>query len=454
MWRTGARRGKDENVRARMEKPQVEKPESFSQSLLTGISDEVRTELREAVMDGLNMTSALNMTRDRLVDEIRERLGKVANEKRISLNANEQQRLAEALVNEMRGFGPLEPLLEDDQITDIMVNGPNNVFVERGGKMVHTDVRFHDENHLLRIARSMAQQVNRQLDESHPMVDTRLPNGSRVNIVIPPVAIDGTVISIRRFSNSEITLDTLVGFEAISDQMKRFLDLASLCRLNIMISGGTSSGKTTLLNALSRSIGRSERIVTIEDSAELRLQQPHVVRLETRPTSPESSARPVTQRDLVSNALRMRPDRIILGEVRMGEAFDLLQAMNTGHEGSMGTMHANSTRDALSRLENMILMAGFELPMKAIRNQIASAVNLIIQAERLIDGRRRITKITEIVGIENETLQTQDLFEFKAEENKRGVIRGRFVSNKVNVAAMAKFQRYGMEDEIRYIIKE
>lgn len=410
--------------------------------------------VREAVMAGLNTTTALSIDKSALLKEIRSRTKKVADEERFNLNEMEIQALATAFVNELRGFGPLETLLEDDNITDIMVNGASKVFIERNGRIEHTDIRFQNEEHLRRIARQMAQQVNRQLDESHPMVDTRLPNGSRVNIVIPPISIDGTVISIRRFSNVEMTLETLVRFEAMSEQMKRFLELASFCRLNIVISGGTSSGKTTLLNALSRSISPNERIVTIEDSAELRMQQPHVVRLETRPASSESSAKSVTQRDLVANALRMRPDRIILGEVRMGEAFDLLQAMNTGHEGSMGTMHANSTRDALSRLENMILMAGFDLPMKAIRNQIASAVNLIIQAERLIDGKRRITKISEIVGIEGETIQTQDLFNFQAEENKRGVIRGRFVSNKVSVHALEKFRRYGMENEVRHILQE
>ena len=414
---------------------------------------ELRDSLIEAVFQQVNMEVATKMPYDRLVDMLEQLIGGVANERRLQINRTEQTSLALQVADDMLGIGPLEPLLKDDTITDIMVNGPHKVFVERKGKLVLTGITFRDENHLRNIAGRIARNVGRNLDEATPMVDARLPDGSRVNIVIPPISIDGTAISIRRFGKVDITLDMLVSFGALSEQMKAFLEVASTARLNILISGGTSSGKTTLLNALSRPISNNERIITIEDAAELKLQQIHVLRMETRPKTSERQAE-ISQRQLVSNALRMRPDRIILGEVRGGEAFDLLQAMNTGHEGSLGTMHANTPRDALSRLENMILMAGFELPMKAIRSQIASAVNLIVQAERMVDGQRRISRITEVTGIENDTITTQDLFYFNARDNKQGLIRGEFVCNNVNLRCMEKLQRFGLSAEVRRILTQ
>jgi pilus assembly protein CpaF len=419
----------------------------------TTLKTELRDSLIEAVFQMVNMETATKMVYDRLVDQLEELIGQVATERRLQINRQEQTSLAMQIADDMLGIGPLEPLLKDDTITDIMVNGPTKVFVERKGKLTLTPITFRDENHLRNIASRIARNVGRRLDEATPMVDARLPDGSRVNIVIPPISIDGTAVSIRRFSKVEITLDMLVSFGALGEQMKQFLEIASEARLNILISGGTSSGKTTLLNALSRNIANNERIITIEDAAELRLQQPHVLRMETRPKTSESASE-IGQRHLVANALRMRPDRIILGEVRGGEAFDLLQAMNTGHDGSLGTMHANTPRDALARLENMILMAGFELPMKAIRSQIASAVNLIIQAERMVDGQRRISRITEITGLENDVITTQDLFYFNARDNKQGMIRGEYVCNNVNLRCMDKLHRFGLAAEARRILTQ
>jgi pilus assembly protein CpaF len=331
----------------------------------------------------------------------------------------ERARLAKEIADETLGFGPLEPLLNERSITEILVNRPNRVFVESQGVLYLSNTMFKDDAHIMRIVGRILGPIGRHVDESSPMVDARLPDGTRVNIIVPPLAVDGPAISIRKFSRDVLTPQDLIGLQTISGELLEFLKSCILGRINTVISGGTGTGKTTLLNILSSFISRRERLVTIEDPAELQLQQPHVVRLETRPPNIEGKGE-VIQRDLVRNALRMRPDRIIVGEVRAGEAFDMLQAMNTGHDGSLTTVHCNSPRDALARIENMVLMANFDLPMRAIREQIASAIHLIIHMSRLEDGSRKVTKVTEIGGLEGEMITMQDIFEFRRTSSDNG----------------------------------
>ncbi|MCC6467543.1 MAG: CpaF family protein, partial [Alphaproteobacteria bacterium] len=366
-------------------------------------------------------------------------------EEKLSINLVEQRALVATMLNDMLGLGPLEPLLADETINDIMVNGPRQVYVERRGKLELTDVVFRDDAHVMNIATRIVSRVGRRVDESVPLADARLPDGSRVNIIIPPLAIDGPSISIRKFSKKKITLDIMERQQNLSPGMSRVLKIAGRSRLNILISGGTGSGKTTLLNAVSRMIDAGERIVTIEDAAELQLQQPHVVRLETRTANLEGTGE-ITQRDLVKNALRMRPDRIILGEIRAGEALDMLQAMNTGHDGSMGTIHANNPREALTRLENMVAMTGVKLPSEAVRSQIAAAIQLIIQISRMRDGMRRIVRITEVVGMEGEIITTQDLFwyEFKGED-RDGKLLGEFKCSGLRPHMAARAEYFGLD---------
>ncbi|HYZ20872.1 MAG TPA: CpaF family protein, partial [Rhodopila sp.] len=386
----------------------------------------VYADLRSLCLARLDPTIVAGMTADRLANEVERLISDIATEQRIQLNAREQRQLSQDLVDDMLGLGPLEPLLEDDGISDIMVNGPDRIFVEKGGKVVQTNVRFRDRKHLSNISQRVAAKVGRRIDESSPMVDARLEDGSRVNIVFPPLALDGPYLSIRKFSRREIDLPKLVSFGAMSPQMSRALEIMGRSRLNIIISGGTGSGKTTLLNAISRTIDHGERVVTVEDAAELQLQQPHVVRLETRPPNIEGRGE-ITQRDLVRNALRMRPDRIIIGEVRGPEAFDMLQAMNTGHDGSMSTVHANNTRDALTRIENMVQMGNMGLPSRSIKTQILGAVDVIIQVGRQRDGGRRVIQVTELVGLEGEVVTLHDIFAFEHEgENEQGRIVGRW----------------------------
>jgi pilus assembly protein CpaF len=320
-------------------------------------------------------------------------------------------RLIEEVKNEILGLGPLEPLLRDDAISDILVNGCNEVYIERGGKLYKTDVTFQDDDHLLNVIGRIVASVGRRIDESSPMVDARLADGSRVNAIIPPLALDGPVLSIRRFGREPLTIDTLIKNNSLTAQMAEFLNAIVKARLNMLVCGGTGSGKTTMLNCLTAFIPHDERIITIEDSAELSLQQPHVVRLETRPPNLEGKGE-VTQRDLVRNSLRMRPDRIVVGEVRGAEVIDMLQAMSTGHDGSISTIHANSPRDSLSRLEMMMMFSGFALPDRALRTQISSAINIFLQVARLPDGTRKLTKISEVTGVEGEAISMQDLFEF------------------------------------------
>lgn len=403
-----------------------------------------KEKIHPLLMEHIDASAINELSRADVEDQVSDIVAELLIQQRINLNKSEQRELVTLMLNDMFGLGPLEPLLADDAVTDIMVNGANQIYVERKGKLELTDVKFRDETHLLNVAQRIVAAVGRRVDESSPICDARLADGSRVNVIAPPLAIDGTSISIRKFSKKKITLDMMAAQGNLNQKMCQLLKIAGRCRLNIIISGGTGSGKTTMLNAVSRNIDPGERIVTIEDAAELQLQQPHVVRLETRPPNLEGKGE-VTMRGLVKNALRMRPDRIILGEVRGGEAIDLLQAMNTGHDGSLGTLHANRPREALTRLENMVNMAGLNLPPKAIREQIASAVNLIIQVARMRDGVRRVSHITEVVGMEGDVITTQDLYTFQfTGEDQTGRLTGDFVSSGLRPAFYERAEYYGL----------
>ncbi|HVB67257.1 MAG TPA: CpaF family protein [Acetobacteraceae bacterium] len=407
----------------------------------TAAPPEAIAELRAQCLSRLEPAAVSALPPDRLRPEVERLLSDIATERRLQLNAREQRALAAELVADMLGLGPLETLLEDDAIADIMVNGPHRVFVERGGKVTLSDVRFRDAAHLTAICQRIAAAVGRRVDESSPMVDARLKDGSRVNIVLPPLALDGPCVSIRKFGKKSIDFARLIGYGALTEPVAQVLQIAARSRLNIVISGGTGSGKTTLMNAMSRLIDHGERIVTVEDAAELQLQQPHVVRLETRPPSLEGKGE-VTQRDLVRNALRMRPDRIIIGEVRGAEAFDMLQAMNTGHDGSMSTIHANTARDALTRIENMVQMGNMGLPAAAIRTQIVGAVDLIVQVERQRDGGRRIIQVTEICGMEGDVVIMNDVFRLETTgERPDGRLAGRYIASRA---------RPGFADRLAY----
>lgn len=374
-----------------------------------GSVDQAKLVLQPIVLERIDTSAAAKMSREDLSRDLTGLIADLLIEKKIQLNAAERQDLVTQLLNDMLGLGPIEPLLADETISEIMVNGPKQVYIEQKGKLTLSDVQFRDNAHVLAIATRIVTAIGRRIDESSPLCDARLMDGSRVNIIIPPLAIDGPTITIRKFSKKKIMLDTMVKFGSMSPQMAKVLRIMGRCRANILISGGTGSGKTTLLNALSQMIDHSERVVTIEDAAELQLQQPHVVRLETRPANLEGHGE-ITMRDLLKNALRMRPDRIIVGETRGGEAIDMLQAMNTGHDGSFSTVHANRPREALMRLENMVGLAVANLAPRAIRQQIASAVDMIIQVSRMRDGSRRITHISEITGMEGDVITMQDLF--------------------------------------------
>jgi pilus assembly protein CpaF len=402
-------------------------------------------ELRALCLTRMDATAVASLAPERLLIEVERLISDLATEKRVQLNGREQRNLATELVDDMLGLGPLEPLLLDDSINDIMVNGPNHTFVERNGKLVQVSVRFRDWTHLTNICQRIAASVGRRVDESSPMCDARLKDGSRVNIILPPLAIDGPSLSIRKFSKKPIDFEKLIAYGSLTPPIARVLEIAARCRLNIVVSGGTGSGKTTMMNAMSRFIDPAERIVTVEDAAELQLQQPHIVRLETRPASLEGKGE-VNARDLVKNALRMRPDRIIIGEVRGAEAFDMLQAMNTGHDGSMSTIHANNTRDALARIENMVQMSSMGLSPKAIRTQVVAAVNLIVQVERQRDGGRRVTQVTEIAGIEGETQLLNDIFKFEVTgETATGHLTGRYEVSRIRSTFQERLQYFGLE---------
>ncbi|MFO1106878.1 MAG: CpaF family protein [Amaricoccus sp.] len=404
----------------------------------------VKAQVMPLLMQRIDISVASALGPDELRLQIAEIVEEIIVDLKIQLNATELRSIVRLLVDDMVGLGPLEPLLSDETVTDIMVNGPRQIYVERRGKLELTDVSFRDDAHVIHVATRIVTDVGRRVDESTPLVDARLRDGSRVNIIIPPLAIDGPTIAIRKFSKKEITLDVMARQANMSPDMATVLKIAGRARLNILISGGTGSGKTTLLNAMSRMIDHGERTITIEDAAELQLQQPHVVRLETRPANIEGEGE-ITMRHLVKNALRMRPDRIILGEIRGEEAIDMLQAMNTGHDGSMGTIHSNTPRDALTRLENMVAMTGFKLPAEAVREQIQSALHMIIQISRMRDGKRRITQVTEITGMEGEVVTTQDLFKFSYDgENSDGTLSGRFESSNLRPHFMPRAEYFGL----------
>jgi pilus assembly protein CpaF len=407
--------------------------------------DQARRTIQPLIMRRIDLAAAVSLPRKELVRQLEGLVAELLAEQRVQLNRPEQEDLVYQIVNDMMGLGPLEPLLEDDGVTDIMINGPKQIYIEKRGKLELTSVTFEDNAHLLNICNRIVSRIGRRVDESSPICDARLLDGSRVNIIIPPLAIDGASVSIRKFGKRQIGFDQMAQQGNISPAMATVLRIAARCRLNVIISGGTGSGKTTMLNALSGMIENGERVVTIEDAAELRLQQPHVVRLETRPANLEGNGE-VNMRDLVKNALRMRPDRIILGEVRGPEAIDLLQAMNTGHDGSMGTLHANRPREALTRLENMVTMGVASLPPKAIRTQIAGSLQLIVQISRMRDGIRRVTHITEVMGMEGEVVITQDLFtyEFKG-ESADGKLAGAFKSSGLRPHFLPRAAYYGLD---------
>lgn len=387
---------------------------------------ELKILIHRLLLDKINLGALEKLPRPAIRTEIAEIIGEILADRRENLNRAEREALVDDVLDELLGLGPLEPLLQDETITDILVNGPKTVFVERFGKLERAATTFQDERHLMRIIQKIVSAVGRRIDESSPFVDARLADGSRVNAIVAPLAVDGSLLSIRKFAKKRISMDRLIEFGSMTPAMGEIMHAMVSLRKNVLISGGTGSGKTTLLNALSAFIDGSERIVTIEDSAELQLQQDHVARLETRPPNIEGKGE-ISQRDLVKNALRMRPDRIIVGEVRAGEAFDMLQAMNTGHDGSMTTVHANTPRDALSRVEQMIGMSGIDMPARSARAQIASAVDVVVQVGRLSDGRRKILSISEITGMEGDTITMQEIYRFRMTgRTESGDVLGRF----------------------------
>ena len=406
---------------------------------------EIKIDLHRELLENLNLAALEKASEAELRGEIASISGEVLQEKSIVLNREDRQQLIKELYDEVTGLGPLEALLKDDTVSDILVNGPQQIFIERGGKLELSDITFKDEKHLMRIIDKIVSAVGRRVDESNPYVDARLQDGSRFNAMVPPIAVDGSLVSIRKFKKDKLKIDDLVNFGAFTEEMAAYLQAAVSTRLNVIVSGGTGSGKTTTLNALSSFIDNAERILTIEDTAELQLQQTHVGRMESRPPNVEGKGE-VSPRDCLKNALRMRPDRIIVGETRGAEVIDMLQAMNTGHDGSMTTIHANSARDGISRLENMIAMAGIEMPIKAVRSQIASAVNLIVQASRLQDGSRRMTSITEITGMEGDVISMQEIFRFQrvglTPDNK---IIGHFTATGVRSHFSERFRLWGYD---------
>jgi pilus assembly protein CpaF len=409
-----------------------------------GRYQQLKKDLHQKLIQGMDMSTLGAMSPEELQIEVRRAMEELCRLSPGLLSSRERDALIEEVLNETFGLGPLEAILRDTSISDILINGPKLVFVERHGRLEESPVVFQDEAHLLRIIRRIVGKVGRHVDETSPMVDARLADGSRFNAVIPPLALDGSAVSIRRFGSQPLKIGDLVAKRALTSEMVQFMEACTKARINIVVSGGTGSGKTTLLNSLSAFIPTDERIVTIEDAAELRLQQRHVVRMECRPTSSEGTGQ-VTTRDLLKNALRMRPDRIIVGECRGGETLDMLQAMNTGHAGSMTTIHANDTRDALSRMEMMVGMAGFELPMWIIRRQIASSVQIIIQAARLTGGPRKIIKISEITGMEGDTISMQDIFVFHPKGlDQAGRAQGQFVATGIRPNLLEKLAGIGI----------
>jgi pilus assembly protein CpaF len=403
---------------------------------------DLKIRIHRKLIDTLDLTKISSLEMEMIKVEIRRILEDLVMAESLPLSRMDRDRLVTEVQHEVFGLGPLELLMKDPEIADILVNTHSQVYVEKHGKLEKTEVRFRDDAHLMQIIERIVSRVGRRVDESSPMVDARLPDGSRVNAIIPPLALDGPILSIRRFGAEPLTMKDLIQFNSVPEPVAEVLRACVKSRLNVLISGGTGAGKTTLLNCLSNYIPENERIVTIEDSAELKLQQEHIVRLETRPANIEGTGQ-ITQRDLVRNALRMRPDRIVLGEVRGGEALDMIQAMNTGHDGSISTVHANTSRDALSRVETMMLMAGVNLPEKALREQIASALNLVIQLSRLNDGTRKLTEVSEVTGMEGSTITTQLIFKYDQKGIENGKVVGDFVATGVRPMFLDRLERYG-----------
>ena len=405
----------------------------------------IKEQVLPRLLERVDPEAAATLSKDELAEEFRPIISEVLTELKINLNRREQFALEKVLVDELLGLGPLEELLADPSINDIMVNGPDQCFVERKGKLELAQIQFRDEEHLFQIAQRIVNKVGRRVDQTTPLADARLQDGSRVNVIIPPLSLRGTANSIRKFAEKPITIDMMRGFGSMSEKMATLLKIAGASRMNVVISGGTGSGKTTMLNALSKMIDPGERVITIEDAAELRLQQPHWLPLETRPANLEGQGA-ITIRDLVINALRMRPDRIILGEIRGSECFDLLAAMNTGHDGSMATLHSNSPRECLARMENMVMMSDIKIPKEAISRQIADSVDLIVQVKRLRDGSRRTTNITEVIGMEGDVIVTQELFKFEyLDESSDGRIVGEFRSMGLRPYTLDKAKQFGFD---------
>jgi pilus assembly protein CpaF len=434
-------RSAPEPVRSRDERAAVLRPKGTQEF------EELKLRIHRELLEKLDLVALASLSREQGESQIRVAIGRLLEIQSTPLSRVDRERLIEEIAYEVLGLGPLDPILQDHNVSDILINGPQQIYVEKFGKLELTQVTFRDNAHLLQIIDRIVSRVGRRVDESSPMVDARLPDGSRVNVIIPPLALNGPSMSIRRFGRDPYKMDDLVAFRSITAEMVELLRGIVKARLNIVVSGGTGSGKTTLLNCLSSFIPDNERIVTIEDSAELQLQQPHVVRLETRPPNLEGRGE-VTARDLVRNSLRMRPDRIVVGEVRGGESLDMLQAMNTGHDGSLTTLHANNPRECLQRLEMMVLMSGIELPVKAIRQQICSAIDVIIQARRIADGTRKVLKITEVIGMEGDTILTQDIFEFsQTGVNANGIVEGYFRASGVRPTFMDRLAASGIKLE-------
>jgi pilus assembly protein CpaF len=436
----GAGRGQATGIQRRPSNDSI----FYARANRSGI-DQAMLEVQPVIVQRIDVTAAAKLSRDELGRQLNGLVAEILAERNVRLNGSEQEELIRLLLDDMLGLGPLEPLLADETITDVMVNGPRRVFIERKGRIEETNVRFRDNQHLMNIATRIVSQIGRRIDESSPLCDARLADGSRVNIIVPPLAIDGPSISIRKFSKQRITLDGMVALGSLTSQLATVIKIAGRCRLNVIISGGTGSGKTTLLNAMSQLIDPAERIVTIEDAAELQLDHGDMVRLESRPPNIEGGGE-ITIRDLLRNALRMRPDRIIIGEVRGAEAVDMLQAMNTGHDGSLSTIHANNPRETLTRIENMVGLAGVNLSPRSVRTQIAAALDMIVQVTRMRDGVRRVTNVVEVVGMEGDVITLQDLFSYEYEgESADGRLMGKFVASGMRPHCLAKAQYFGLE---------
>ena len=449
MWKV--RRGEEAGQASEIEALHVPDDEE-QERILFGEKDsqreamlDLKVSIHKALLDRLNLGMLDKTPVEQLKNQISAIMPELIADFDQPLNRQERENLLQEVVDELMGLGPLEPLLQDETITDILVNGHNTVFVERRGQLERVPTRFQDEKHLMRVIQKIVSAVGRRVDESSPFVDARLADGSRVNAIVAPLAIDGSLLSIRKFAKQPISIEKMIGLGSLPQEMAHVLEAIVASRRNVLISGGTGSGKTTLLNAMSTYIDERERIVTIEDSAELQLQQQHVARLETRPPNIEGKGE-VTQRDLVKNALRMRPDRIIVGEVRAGEAFDMLQAMNTGHDGSMTTVHANTPRDALSRVEQMIGMSGIDITSKSSRAQIASALNVVVQVTRLSDGRRKVKSLSELTGMEGETITMQEIFRFKMTgRDDDGTVLGHFEATGIRPKFLQDAEAHGIK---------